>query len=127
MAYDWSKKSITDLRTIAQSFGVADIFKKDRNALLQAIETKQAEAAPQPIIVIPKPEYDPRLMTKIPAKKSEQTEADELLKPYIERGLVVTYPEHERWHMRCGKREDSGTMRMPLRVLLMCAERVLNG
>lgn len=121
------KKSMTELRAIAQGYGVSDIFTMDTAQLVQAIEAKQKSMAPEFKVEIPKPEYDPRIMTKIPARVSEQGVIERLLEPYIARGLTLTFPEPETWAMSCGKRNDTGTMRMPPRIVLMCADKVLNG
>ncbi len=117
-------KSLTELRGIAQSFGVDDIFKVDNKKLIQMIALKQQALVPTPKIEIPKPEYDARLMTKPPSKKSEQVEAEKLLAPYIAKGLRVRF-EDERWYMSYRNKTDEGTLRMPLRVVLRCAEKVL--
>lgn len=120
------KKSLTELRGIAQSFGVADIFQKDKPQLVQAIEMKQAGIAPAPKVEIAKPAYDARLMTKPPSRRSDQQEVEELLQPYIQRGLLLSFDEHgERWFMRFDKKTDEGTMRMPLRHVLLCANKVM--
>lgn len=121
-----SSKSLTELRGIAQSYNIPDIFQKDQRQLVQAIEMKQKAMLPEPKVEIPRPEYDARLMLKPPSKKSTQEEAEELLAPYIARGLHVTF-EPEWWKMSFGKKTDEGTMRMPLRVLLKCAEKLMNG
>jgi hypothetical protein len=118
------KKSLTELRAIAQAFGVPDLFQKDKPHLIQAIETKQAGLAPAPKIEVPKPQYDARLMTRPPSQCSSREEMEELLAPYISRGLNVNYDE-ERWYMSFAKKTDEGTMRMPLRIVLHCAERLL--
>jgi hypothetical protein len=116
-------KSIVQLRSIAQGYGVKDIFSLDEAKLRQAIEMKQVELQPAPVVVVPKPEYDARLMTKPPSKKSERDEAMKMLKPYIDRGLSVRFTD-EQWHMTFGKKTDQGTIRMPLRTLLRCAEKM---
>ena len=118
-------KSLTQLRGIAQSMGVSDIFKLDDAQLKQAIELKQGEVFPQLSAPVPKPEYDARLMLRPPAKISPKDEAMTLLQPYIERGLHVRW-DSECWYMSHGKVNDSGSVRIPLRILLRCAERVLN-
>lgn len=119
-------KSIVELRGIAQSFEVPDIFQKDQLQLIQAIEMKQKAMIPAPKIEIPKPEYDARLMEKPPSKKSHSYEANELLAPYIARGLKFSVIDNdERWQMSFGKRTDEGTMRMPLKILLRCADKVM--
>lgn len=120
------KKSLVELRGIAQSFGIPDIFQKDAIQLAQAIELKQESLVAPKMPEVPKPEYDARLMTKPPAKRSDEQEAMALLQPYIERGLNVRFDE-ERWYFSFGIRNDQGTIRMPLRVMLRCAERVLHG
>lgn len=117
--------SIHQLRAIAQSFGVPDVFKLDTNQLIQAIHLKQetlVTPAPQPV---PRPEYDARLMWKVPSQTCTQEEATEVLQGHMERGLHVTFPDPDRWHMQYGKKEDTGTLRMPLRTLLNCADKML--
>lgn len=119
-------KSLTDLRGIAQSFGVTDIFTKEKNALIQAIELKQQAIAPTPRIENPLPAYDGRLMTKAPSRKSSIQEAQDLLQPFIARGLNLRFEENgEYFYMSFGKKTDEGTMRQPLRQLWNCAERVM--
>ncbi len=117
-------KSLTDLRGLAQAHGVQDILRKSKNELVQAIEIKLQGLQPAPKVEIPKPEYDPRVMTKIPARLSEQSYIEKLLAPYVERGLKLTFPEPEVWHMRLDKREDTGTMRMPPRHILSCVRKI---
>lgn len=119
-------KSLVELRGIAQSYNIPDIFQKTPIQLIQEIELKQEAAIPVPQVEVPKPEYDARLMTKPPSKKSVREEADALLAPYIARGLRFTVDENEeRWQMVHGKKTDEGTMRMPLRTLLYCARKIM--
>lgn len=120
-------KSLTDLRSIAQGYGIADIFQKDKPQLLQAIELKQQAMVPKEKIEVVTPQYDPRVMTKAPARKSDKAYIEELLAPYTAKGLKLSFPEPEVWAMSYDKRNDTGTMRMPPRVVLRCADKVLNG
>lgn len=118
------KKSLTELRGMAQAFGIPDLFQKDKFQLIQAIELKQQGMAPAPKIEIPKPEYDARLMTKAPSRKSSQPEIESLLIPHVNRGMHLKFDE-ERWYMSFGKKTDEGTIRMPLRTVLHCANKVM--
>lgn len=120
-------KSIHDLRQIAQSFGIAPdkLFQMDAVQLRQAIELRQEKMQPVPEIVIPKPEYDARLMTKPPSKSSTQDQIVELLKPFTSIGMHLDFPEAETWRMRHGKKEDTGTIRQPLRIIRQCAEKIM--
>lgn len=120
-------KSIHELRAIAQGFGVTDIFAKDQVQLSQAIEMKQKDMVPEPKVEIPKPEYDARLMTKPPAKRGYEHEVKDLLAPYVARGMHLSFPEPEVWAMSFGKKNDTGSMRMPLRVILSCADKLMSG
>lgn len=117
-------KSLHQLRSIAQGYGIADIFQKTETQLRQAIEIKQQELVPKPAQVSVMPQYDARLMTRPPSKKSTQDDLLELLRPLIDRGLYITFPTQEEWHMKWGKKEDTGTMRQPLKNVLECANRL---
>lgn len=117
-------KTLVELRGIAQSFNVDNIFQKDKNQLLQDISLKRDSLIPEPAINIPKPEYDARLMSRPPSRKSTQREIEELLTPHISRGLRITF-DNERWYMAIGKKTDEGTIRMPLATVLYCANKIL--
>jgi hypothetical protein len=118
-------KTFVELRGIAQSFGIADIFSMDQNQLIQAIELKQQSMVPEPVISIPKPQYDARLMSKPPSRTSTQTEIVQLLQPYTARGMHLDFPEPEVWSIRHGDKSDTGTIRQPLRVILQCASKLM--
>jgi hypothetical protein len=119
-----STKSFTELRTMAHALEVPDIFQMDRAQLQQAIELRQQAMIPAPKVEIPRPEYDARLMTKPPAKKSDQQMVEELLAPFVQRGMHLRFDD-ERWYMSHGKKSDQGTLRMPPRVVLYCAEKLM--
>lgn len=118
------KKSLHDLRVIAQSFGITDIFEKDAVHLQQEIELKQQKLIPPPRPLPPRPEYDARLMTKPPARKSDMKIITELLEPYIKIGLKLRFTE-ENWFMDYGVKNDTGSLRIPPRHILNCAERLM--
>lgn len=118
------KKSIHELRSIAQSFGISDIFEKDYNVLAQEIRDKQLEiVSPAPLLPEP-PKYDSSLMTKAPSSQASPEEIVNLLENHIKQGLIVNLTE-ERWYMSYGKKTDEGTMRMPLRTVLLCANKLM--
>ena len=118
------KKSVHDLRIMAQAFGVTDIFEKDQKHLIQDIELKQMNAVAPPLELPPRPQYDGRLMTASPSQISSPEEIVDLLEPHIKMGLHLSFQE-EHWFMRFSKREDSGTLRQPLRNILICAEKLM--
>lgn len=118
-------KSIHELRAIAQGYDIPNLFSMGENELKQAIASKQEAMIPKPRIEIPRPEYDGRLRIKPPSKTCTQSDIAELLRPYIDLGLVLTFPHPEQFHMRFDKKEDGGTIRQPLRAILGCAEAVM--
>lgn len=121
-----SLKSLTELRGIAQSMGVKDIFQKDVKHLAQEILTKQQELTPPPVPLELLPPYDARLMTKPPAKRVDPLEAVKLIEPYIKRGLKLEFSENgEHWTMRRGPMMDTGTTRMPMRNFIYCAQKMM--
>lgn len=124
MNTDLRKKSIHDLRVLAQAFGVTDIFEKDAIHLAQAIEAKQETIVQPKIPLPPKPEYDARLMLKRPSIKSSPLEITKLLEEHIKIGLKLRFDD-ERWYLAHGERTDEGTLRMPLRNVLICAENLM--
>lgn len=117
-------KSITDLRSIAQSFGIPNIFQKDITQLKQLISQKQLDMLPKPRFDVPMPAYDARLMTAPPNKTGDKQEIESILTPYIARGLLVTFDD-ERIYFRCGKKTDEMTLRAPLRHVLRVAKVVM--
>lgn len=117
-------KSLVQLRGIAQSYGIDDIFSLDAKRLIQEIELKQEEASPASAVVIDPPQYDARLMTKPPSKQSDERSIEELLTPYVAMGMKLTF-DHERWYMAWADKTDEGTKRMPLRTVLNCAIKLM--
>lgn len=121
-----SDKSLSDLRVIAQSYGVADIFEKDKNNLLQEIEIKQQKFYRPEVELPPKPVYDMRLASAGPSERTDYEEINEVMLPYIEMGLKLRFDE-ERWYMSYNSRTDEGTIRMPLRTVMRCADMLISG
>lgn len=116
-----AKKSIHELRAMAQAFGVTDIFEKDAVHLIQEIELKHA---PQPIALAQLPQI--HFVHADPDAHAGAAVIVELLEPFIKVGLKLSFTDDgERWMMKYGKRDDEGTMRMPVRVVLECAKRIM--
>ena len=114
------KKTLTELRTIAQGLGVTEIFSKSKAHLLQGIEQKHKDLIPVEKIIIPI-EYK----TLPSGKMSDKEQLMDLLQPYIKRGLKVVI-EEETWRFSFGRKSDSGTLRMPLRIALKKAQEILS-
>lgn len=118
-------KSIHDLRVIAQSMGVDDIFEKDAKHLIQEIEVKtDSYKPPPPVQLPPRNPYDFRLLIDEPDPLADLDEVVELLEPLIALGLRVSFDE-EHWFMSFGVKTDTGNLRTPLRDMLACAENLM--
>lgn len=118
------KKSLFEIRGIAQSFGVNDIFEKDKTALIQEIQLKQDNLTPEKPKPIEIPKYDASLMTKAPAEMASPKEIVRILEQHIKQGLKLNLTD-ERWYMSFRNKTDEGTMRMPLNHVLRCANNLL--
>lgn len=119
------KKTIHELRAIAQSKGIKFSFSDDVLALSQKISLVNEAMKPIERVEIPRPEYDSKLRNKPPGKMCTQEDMLSRLQPYITRGLMVTFPYPEIWKMKCGMKEDTGNMRMPPKVMLDAADRLM--
>lgn len=117
-------KSLTQLRAISQGMGVADIFSKSADQLRQDIQLKQQELQPKQEMSIPQPPYDARLMTKAPSKRASRAEIEEALREHVNQGLKLSFTE-ENWRMSFGVKNDMGTIRMPIRTAIMCANNLM--
>lgn len=114
------EKTLTELRTIAHGLGVDEIFTKTPAVLIHDIEVKHSALIPKEKIVIPV-EY--RLISS--TDMCDKTELLELLEPYIKRGLKVVIGE-DTWRFSFGNRNDTGTLRMPIRIALKKAAEILS-
>lgn len=112
------------MRAIAQGMDVTDIFGKSDTQLRQDIQLKQQDLQPKPEIVISQPPYDARLMSRAPSKRASREEIEEVLHEHIAKGLKLSFTE-ENWKMSFGVKNDMGTIRMPLRSVIYCANQVM--
>ncbi len=119
-----SKKTMTEIRALAQSMGCDWKWGDDRNALEQKIKLKQTDMLPLPELPRPFVPDDQRTRTRPPSKVSDEMMITEMLKPYIALGLYVKF-ENGMFQMKHGAKTDSGTLRQPPRVIVDCARRLL--
>jgi hypothetical protein len=117
------EKSVTELREIAQGLGVGDVFTKTIPQLMQDIEQKHKDLMPAPKIE-PAIPNDGRFRSGKPSEECSEAALLEVLEPYIARGLKVSFKDG-MWRMSFGVKNDTGTMRMPLRIAAMKARDVL--
>lgn len=120
------QRSLSEIRGIAQSLGIPDIFSKDAKHLLQDISLKRDLATKPKITLPPLPPFDARMMDKSPSRRSNPKEIVEVLEPYIKLGLKLSFDEHgERWYARYGERTDEAPTRMPLRQIILLIHRLM--
>lgn len=75
-------------------------------------------AAPDAAVQAPVVPAAPAKPTPVMCTPENVTEA---LAPFVSRGLQIVALTPEYWHIRNGKREDSGNLKMPLATLKQCA------
>lgn len=105
-------KTLTEIRELAQSLGVQDIFGKTRKKLEQEINNKQL---PEPVQSEP---------VQIDIIAAQELPVDDVLKPFIARGLHYMVQEN-RWYMAHGARTDEGSIDMPIAHIVRCAEKIM--
>ena len=113
------KKSLTELRGIAQSIGITPDFAVGKDQLLQQIRGHVGDQIKEPVKPI---EVN---ITNIPDKGVTQAQVDEALQGFKELGLIVTFPTHTTWKMTCNKKEDNGNMSCGIWTIVQCARAVV--
>lgn len=105
-------KSIHELRGIAQAVGLQVDWGWNKLRLIERINNKiMLPLKPPPKVSdMPKP---------ITGMANTQESVIEALKGFRE--LVVTFPMDNGWQLNHGKREDSGSMNIPLFEIVKCA------
>lgn len=119
MAKQLEERSLTELRAMASAMGVSVSFADDKGKLLKAIRAEVAAKAPKPLPFAPLVPSDPL------NQGSWQGSVKEALQHMIDRGLILSFPTSDQWHMQRDQKSDSGTMKMPLRGIVRCAEAVM--
>ena len=107
-------ETITVLRAMASAVGVKVMMSDGKRELIKLIRETVDRKAALPI----------RMAISMP-REEEGASHDNIrnaLKPLIERGLILTFPDAASWHMERSRRADSGTMNMPLVSIVRCAE-----
>jgi hypothetical protein len=121
------KKSLTEIRGIASAIGLKVNFGDGKEKLVGLINDRMKATVEPPRFPPPLTPVDTRTMDAPPLHRCNRKQIEDALADFIRRGLVVTYPNEDLWHMKLGKREDSGPMRMPLRHIIGVARQLFGG
>lgn len=111
------QRSLTELRAMASAVGVSVSFSDTKANLIKAIRKTVDAKASKPLPFVP--------IGIKPEEGSSQANIVNTLKPLIDRGLIVKFPDETTWHFERNKKVDSGTMNMPLLSIVRCAEAIL--
>lgn len=109
--------SIVELRAMASAVGVTVSFADTKPKLVDAIRKTVDAKAAKPLPFAP--------IGIKPEEGSSQANIITALKPLIDRGLIVTFPDADSWHLERNRKIDSGSMNMPLITIVRCAEAML--
>jgi len=122
---DLESKSITELRGMYASMGGDVNFSDSKTTLITKIGLRISDRMPKVDPIQTAVPEDQRLRTNPPAHNMDQESVTEALQPFIDAGLRLSFPEHDSWQMSFGKKTDSGSLRVPLRVIVGCARGVM--
>ncbi len=115
------KKNMTELRGIAQSLGVKNVFSLKKSQLIDKIKIKSSEVAADTT-----PPRVETIIIEIPQEPvREPDRLAEVLSEFISRGLRFNIKD-TRWYMGFVGRTDEGGVDMPIRAIIKCAERLIN-
>ena len=107
-------RPIVELRAMASAVGVTVSFSDTKAQLIAEIRKMVDAKAAKPL---------PFTQISIkPEEGSSQMNIINALKPLIERGLIVTFPDAESWRFERNKMIDTGSMNIPLMSVVRCAE-----
>lgn len=106
---------------MAQAMDAPFEFSDDKTALIGIIRGEMAAKVPKPRIPDNIEPSDQSLTITPPKYVCTQQTIMDVCAPYVAKGLRITFPTTDQWMMRFGKREDSGTLRMPPLDVVRCA------
>lgn len=112
-------KSIHELRAIADSLNIIDLFSLTKEDLIEEIKKKSIIKKPDPA---PEVEYVLPELNKPPS--SRRAEIRHILTPYTNIGLHLSFDDGT-WHMKYGLKEDSGHMTSLDRVIIAAAKKMI--
>ena len=117
---DIDKKSIIELRGIAQSLGMIPKSSWTREELLNHIKgyTNEKIREPEPSVVI-------NIVNQPDDRNLTQAGVLDALKGFIELGVTVTFPDNATWQIECDGRKDSGSMSMSLWSMIQCVKALM--
>jgi hypothetical protein len=122
---DLETKSLTELRGMYSAMGGNVSFSDSKTTLITKIGLRISDRMPKVEPIQTAVPSDQRLRTVAPARNMTQEQVAEALKPFTDAGLILSFPEHDSWQMTFGKKTDSGSLRVPLRVIVGCARSVM--
>jgi hypothetical protein len=126
--------SIEQLRAVHDNLGIPYHHKAKEDKLIQSILSVQT-----PVVDVPRAGAAPKLGEGVhtavqelkPIKRVVSVEYPsvddvmEAIEAYVQRGVEVVHLDDDGFHFRRGGREDSGTLKQPLRRIVECAGRLL--
>ena len=116
-----NKKSLIELRGIAQSIGMSLRLDVGKDQLLQEISqhvSAKVQMPEKPIQVnISMPNNQGGTLTQHAIEQS--------LAGFMDLGLVVTFPDEFTWEIYCNGKRDTGTMAMPMWSIVQCVKEVI--
>jgi hypothetical protein len=114
------KKSLTELRSLAQNMGMLPRLDIGKEHLIQEIQNyagAKIMTPPRPIEINIKNESANPLVTPEQVEKA--------LDGFKQLGLSVTFPDKDTWEISCNTRKDSGSMYIPLFAIIGCAKELV--
>ena len=115
-----NKKTLTELRGIAQNMGLIPRYDVGREQLLQDISMYvAAKVAP------PEKPIQINILQGSDTGVLRQDDILHALRGFIELGVNISFPDEHTWMMECNGRQDTGTMSMGMWNVIQCARDIV--
>lgn len=105
--------------------GAEFTFGMDSEALRNSIRDHVDAQVPRPRIPDDLKPSDIRLATDLSDLVCTQVDVAEACLDAIDRGLTLTFPTADTWLIEINKKQDSGTLRMPLVDIVRCVKEIM--
>ncbi len=115
------EKSIVELRSLAQTLGAKFTFSDNKSVLIKSIRAVSEASAPRAL-----PFVNPTGPTAAtPLDVRAQQAIVDALDEYCKKGLHLSFPSPNTWHMERGIKKDSGNTAMPVKDIVVCARNLM--
>lgn len=119
------EKTLEELFAICEELGIKAHHASKEASLIKKIEAQQGHRVED--AVSKADDLKHKAEQPVVSEANTQEAVENIIEPFIDRGLKAKFLDDGTWMFRCNGAEDSGSMTMPLRLIRNKAEQVSRG